>query len=183
METLDTTVDWINSYYLFVRNNLLQINPDRQFGGIIQAQSWPPKSAKFETFYLMTGEQNPTPNVGSWYSPAYTEGIQWIWQIQGTDSETVFAANRSDRYSKFRLMCQELLTASYPGYCENMQWVAQAPTPGAAPVSVGTPFQPKQMLWFFKPPRFIDSFSSGDGGILKAAAIVDVTSFSSALEI
>jgi hypothetical protein len=167
-------VDWSDGHYQYVKQRVLAINPDRVFSGIVQARSWPIEQATPESFYLLLGNNAPLKGDNPWSAKAYSEKVQWAWQILGTDiASNAIQRNRGDRYRTNFTMCQELLQGMFPGYCEKLQYSLEEVN--GSPVLVGTSYVPKEMLWF-RPPVYTDRFERSSG-ILFGYAASEITGF------
>jgi hypothetical protein len=168
-------VDWSDSIYQYVKQRILAINPQREFGGIVEARDWPLKEPKLEAFYLITTTLDPNrgqgPGTNSWSSPLYGERIQWAWSIIGTDiAPDALATNRGDRYRTHFSMIQEILHGNYPGYCEKKQYSI------VNGVLASISYMPKEFIWFTK-PQFSDRIERSTG-ILFGSAISTISGFS-----
>lgn len=178
-----TMVDWIDSYYQYVRSRVVGTldspgcNPNRVFGGIVQTRAWPFKDVRYEAFYLLLGSTDPVQGI-SWASPGYTNTVRWVWQIRGTDLESnVIGLNRSDRFSTHYKMCQEMLYGCFPGFCDKQTWAVELVN--NLPVLESIPYDPSEQIWFPK-PRFSDQYDATNG-ILTGGALTAVSSFSPSL--
>jgi hypothetical protein len=176
----NTMADWSDSLYFYVRSRIIAINANRKFGGIISALDWPLKEAQIGSFYMMATTLEPvrTSSYGgnSWSGPMYTERIQWVWQLIGTDiQQGNRMANRGDRYRLHYQMIQELLSGIYPGYCEIKQFAASDNTQLPEPVS----YSPKEFIRMSK-PSFGERIDTSTG-ILFGSATMQLSSFSPAI--
>ena len=136
-------VDGIDSYYQYVKGRINAFTtrtvPDITNGvvaGMLNAQDWPPKSIKFDAFYLLVGTDSPIGRQG--YSaavPIKFHNVQWAWINHGTDLvQGIRQANRGDKYRTMQIMKGELTNGHYPGFCEKFTWALNAagvwsPTP------------------------------------------------------
>lgn len=169
-----TMVDWADSHYQYVKKRVLAINPTRVFSGIVQARSWPLEQAVPESFYLLLGNNAPLRGENSWSGPAYSEKIQWAWQIIGTDIlSNSQMRNRGDRYRTNFTMVQELLQGMAFGFCEKQQYSISEVN--GSPVLVATSYMPKESIWW-KQPVFTDRFER-ISGILFGYAASEVTGY------
>jgi hypothetical protein len=170
-----TMADWTDSLYQYVKKRIHAVNPNRKFGGIVEAIDWPLKKAQLEAFYFIktTADPNRGQGVGtnSWFSPLYGMRVQWAWQIIGDNIQPqAQEANRKDRYRINATMQQELLTGMFPGFCEKQNWNIQPDGSVTA-----TSYIPTEMIWFSK-PNFGDRIDRGSGILFSSAASI-VTSF------
>lgn len=175
MSPTSSMVDWSDSLYQYVRARILKVNPQRKFGGIVEARDWPLKEPKQDAFYLLTTTLSPNrgqgPGSNSWTAPLYGEQIQWAWCVIGNDiAPDALASNRGDRYRKNFSMIQELLQGHFPGFCEKLQYSMDGTT------LVATSYAPKEFIWFTK-PAFSDRIERSSGILFGSASSV-ITGFS-----
>jgi hypothetical protein len=189
LEVQSTTfADWLNSHYFYVKNGILQgsvgraaINPERAFGGIVQARAWPPVHVSFNTFYLIANDGSPLSMSGenSWFAPGYSLRFAWGWMIQGDQTKTAIGASGGDRYQIHNQMRQELLFGMYAGFCEKVQYSVR-PDGIGNPVLTSTSFVPKEMVWW-KKPSFSDKYDTATG-ILTGSGMSEAYGFSGNLD-
>lgn len=169
-----TMIDWSDSHYNYVLQRILAVNPTRKFSGIVQARSWPIEKADPESFYLLLGNNAPLKGKIPISAPAYSEKVQWAWQIIGNDiPANALQRNRGDRYRTNFTMAQELVHGMWPFFCEKLQFAIS--DVAGSPVLTATSYVPKEMLWF-KEPVFTDRFDKSSG-ILFGYGASEVTGF------
>ena len=172
---IPTLVDTIDSFYQWVKANVLAQNPQRQFGGIVEARDWPPKNILPATPYLATLRDIPTRTKQSFYQPLVSELVEWRWALVGDNiPANAQAANRGDKYRINVLVMQELLSAHNPGYCPKSQYTVTNDV-NNEPVLVATPYSPQDSLWWTIPEftRKVDRQT----GMIYTAGQVQVTSY------
>jgi len=120
--------DAIYSHYNWVKARIKIKNPDRKVAGLLNAQDWPEKPFKYDTFFLLdlndvsVGRQGFSPS-----NPIKLRQVQWTWINSGTDlKQGERKPNRGDRFNLMLTMQEELLYALYPGYCEKLTWSLNA---------------------------------------------------------
>lgn len=129
--------DAVWSYYEYVKprilsyvsdptNNVENISDISKIGvaGVLNAQDWPPKQVKFNTFYLLTLDDVPIGRQGySQQTPMLFHQIQWTWVVKGTDTvQGIRQANRGDRWVISETMKGALLYGCVPGYTTKLTW-------------------------------------------------------------
>lgn len=183
MSTLPATplfIDGIDSYYFYVKNRILQINPARVFGGIVQARDWPMKEAQLEVPYLLLQREDPKPfgRSVSWFRPMESMQVRWAWMIQGDNIQAnAQSTNRGNKYRINGQMIQELLNGSYPGFCKKYQYSAVDDGTGKAE-KIAVAYDPTEFVkWSM--PRFSDTIDSVSG-ILYCTGIVGIHDFAPA---
>src|SRR4029077_9669131 len=109
----------IDSYFQYVNNRMVTINPNRNVVGISDAMDWPPKTVILEAFYLLSmGQKTAKDTFWSPTVPVITDLLQWTWLIAGTDlTKGTVGRSRGDRYRTDITMRTELRQASYPWWC------------------------------------------------------------------
>ena len=157
-------IDTIDSYYQWIKSQILLITPTRKFGGITEARDWPPKAIEDSALYLVVLKDSPTRSPHqSFYQPLMSDLVAWRWAVQGDNIPlNAQAANRGDRYRKNVQIIQELLSASNPGYCPKNQYSVRADA-NNIPQLVSTPYtNPPDYLWWTIPEitRKLDRNSS-----------------------
>jgi hypothetical protein len=165
--------DALDSYYQYVKARILAVNQDRIVGGMLDAQDWPSKPFKLDTFYLLTlHEEPPGKEFYSQYAPPIFHSVQWVWVNKGMDlNPGERKANRGDRYRTNEQMKGELLIGAVPGYAEKFSWALDANGNW-----VSTPLDPPEVITW-KPLEFHKK-SDKDSGIIYGAAatrIFDMT--------
>jgi hypothetical protein len=152
--------DAIDSFYRFVKANVIAINADRIFVGIMNAQDWPPKNLTLEAYYLLVLGEEPIGKQGySQAVPIKFHLVQWVWLIKGSDlQQGTRAAFRGDRYRTMQSMKDEMTQGMYPGYSPKLTW-ALNPATGAV---VGTPFTPPLTI-AWPPVTFHEKFDKESG--------------------
>ena len=146
-------IDAVDSYYQWIKSQVLLINPNRKFGGIVEARDWPPKEIDDSALYLTILKDVPTRSPHqSFYAPLVSDVVAWRWAVQGNNiPQASQQANRGDRYRKNVQIIQEILSASNPGYCAKNQYSVQADV-NNNPVLVATPYSnPPDYLWWTIP--------------------------------
>jgi hypothetical protein len=174
-------VDTLDSYYQYVKNRVLQVNPDRVFGGIAQARDWPMKEALLDTPYLLDLSDTAVPfgKSVSNYQPSILYRVQWAWLVQGDNiQQNTQAANRGDKYRINMKMKQEIITGHYPGFCEKMQYFVTDDGSGN-PVLSFMEYNPPEFIRFSQ-PRFSDK-QDQNSGILFCSGAVSVSAFAPAI--
>jgi hypothetical protein len=121
-------LDAQDSFYQFVKARIQAYNTNRIVAGVLNAQDWPPKNVKLESFYLLIIGEEPVGKQG--FSPAVPikfHLVQWTWIIKGQDlQQGERAANRGGRYRTMQMMKWELTQGMYPNYAEKQTWSLNA---------------------------------------------------------
>lgn len=174
-------VDTLDSYYYYVKNRVLQVNPSRNFGGIVQARDWPMKEAKLDTPYLLDSMDSLVPfgKSVSQYQPNVNYRVQWVWMIQGDNiPQNAQAANRGNKYRVNMQMKQEVIVGCFPGFCEKLQYSVQDDGTGQAEQAF-MEYNPPEFIRFSQ-PRFVDKIDR-TSGILFCSGAVGVSAFAPAI--
>lgn len=121
------------------------INPDRKFGGVMDAQEWPTADVDMEALYLLTLGETPLGRQAfSASSPIYVFTAQWTWLIAGNDlDQGVEGRNRGDRYRIDAAIKDELRRSSFPFAAEK-----KVTTVDSNNLVVRTPFDPKEYIYW-----------------------------------
>lgn len=116
--------DAIDSLYIYTRDRIQSLNPDRVVAGLLAAQDWPSKNVKFNAFYLLDiGETSIGKQGYSASTPIKFHQVQWVWITQGTDLvQGIRQANRGDRYRVMQQMKEELVNGLFPGFTQKFSW-------------------------------------------------------------
>jgi hypothetical protein len=174
--TVQYLADAIDTFYAFVRANVLALNSKRVFGGIVQARDWPPKNIVDQSVYLCQMMDAPTrTRHQSFYAPLMTYTLEWRWAIIGTNvPANAQAANRGDKYRINMAIEKELLSAHNPGYTLKNQYSVGSDVDNDA-IQVVVPYNPPEPLWWgipgFSPKQDRTS------GMLYTAGRVEVSSY------
>jgi len=114
-------IEGIDSHYEAVKARILAVNPNRQLGGVMESQNWPPENVQFDTFYMLNLGLTPTEGTAS--APIVSHVIQWVWINQGTDLQLgLKGKNRGDRYRTAFQMKEEMLQGLYPYLTQKLSW-------------------------------------------------------------
>jgi hypothetical protein len=150
------------SYVTNPANNAEKIKAisEIQVAGVFNAQDWPPKQIKFNTFYLLTLDDAPIGKQGySQYSPMLFHQVQWTWVVKGTDlTQGIRQANRGDRWVITETMKGALLSALSPGYTTKLTWALNN-----AGVFVGSPTSTPNEPITWPPVSFHTRFDKASG--------------------
>jgi hypothetical protein len=169
----NTLVDYILSHWNYVQQRIAVLNPNRLFGGIVEARDWPFKLATLNAFYMETGMVRTSPRVQSWQGPCLTCAVRWEWCIPGTDTtQGTASANRYDRFQQNQTMQTELLNGLFPGFCPKSKFSVTDNGQGS-PLIIASVFA--ESLWWTK-PNFAEKIDSTTG-VLFGFASVNVSSF------
>jgi len=116
-------IEALDSHYLFVKNRIQTLNPQRKLGGIMDAMDWPTQVVDFETIYCLTLGEVPIDKVGASAAiPILHHTVQWTWLILGTNPQAgLQIRSRGDRYRKHYQIVKEILNGTYPRFCEKLQ--------------------------------------------------------------
>jgi hypothetical protein len=152
-------LDALDTYYQWVKARIVTFNSARVVSGMLNAQDWPPKFVKLNSFYLLVLGEEPVGKSG--FSPAVPikfHLVQWTWIIKGSDLQPgERLANRGDRYRIMQAMKWELTQGMFPNYCPKMTWNINAQ--GSF---VGIPFVPALAITW-TPVSFHERFDKDSG--------------------
>jgi len=176
--------DMIDTYYEYVKGRIVNgdpagsglppINPERQFGGIIQAEAWPPTDIILGGLYLTILQMTPNIRFGTRGNPYYTVVSQWLWANQGTDlTATQQGANRGNRFPDDVAIRNELLQANFPLFTA-LNSISVDPVSGDI---IMTPYSPTQVCRWTALAFGPKTSGTDDSGVLYGAAAVDVSTF------
>jgi hypothetical protein len=109
----------LDSFYLYISQQIATLDPTQQMGGIIQARDWPQTPPLEGALYLLVLGGVPVENGASTQSQnMYEFTCQWTWYFQGSDiAGYQQASNRGDRYRRSMQVVNLLRNAHYPGFC------------------------------------------------------------------
>lgn len=170
-------IDAVDSYWRHAVERMQTINPSRQMLGVMDAQDWPPKEVRFESFYLLVlGEPPLGRSFASAAIPVVSHELQWVWMILGTDlTRGKVGRGRGDRYRTDMEMKSELLNANFPMFAEKKEWSISGGSAAAIQLT-GTPVTPSESIWW-SPLVFTRRTDQESGSIYGAASVslVDMT--------
>jgi hypothetical protein len=173
IDAIDTYYDYVVTRILKGGNGVAALNPDRAFGDIIQAESWPLAESVDSAFYLTIIDQMPDTKFGTLGNQYYRSILQWKWLTSGNNLQPGQTGNnRGDRYRADQAMREELRQANFPQFCPLISLALD----GSGNLT-RTPYNPIQTcrwtaLKFGPRPSGTD-----DSGVLYGAAAVDVHAF------
>jgi hypothetical protein len=109
--TIDTTRSIYNGA------TLAPINANRQFGGFVAAEEWPPKDVSAGKLYLVEIGKQPM-RQGTPANPLYRFLLQWCWVEQGVDlpENATEGLNRGNRRTLDSSVEDELIAAHFPQF-------------------------------------------------------------------
>lgn len=168
----------VDSYFEYVRNRMLTVNPARKVVGVSDAMDWPSDVAIMNAFYLLTMGEKPITGKSFWSAavPVVVHSLQWVWLIQGSDlTEGKVGRSRADRYRTNMTMRQELLKANYAWWGEKSNFSVIENTP-SGPALQSTPMDPVENVWW-TPLTFLNRLDRESGVIYGAAStqLTDMT--------
>lgn len=167
-----------DSYYSYVKARIQAVNSARLFGGISQANDWPPNKATTDALYLLLLNTQPIAGIHNFSGPFYMYSAQWIWLTIGTDIQPgTVGNNRGDRYRIEQEIMQELIYGSFPGFAEKLSYTLA--NVGGNPVLTGTSFSPQENIWWGL-PKFAPK-PDKRSGVLYSAASVDIYTITPAI--
>jgi hypothetical protein len=113
-------IEAIDTHYVAVKKRILQLNPDRQILGVMDAQDWPEQKVVNEALYLVTlGESPLGKSADSAAIPVVVHTVQWTWMIFGTDVQAgINLRSRGDKYRKHYQIIKELEYGLFPRYTQ-----------------------------------------------------------------
>lgn len=151
--------DAIDSHYVWVKERIKLLNPNRVIAGLLNAQDWPLKPFKNDAFYLLIlGEESVGKQGFSPSTPIKLHSLQWVWINVGTDLKPgERKANRGDRYSVMQQMKGELLNGLYPGYSEKKSWAVNG-----TGIWTGTSLDPQEFITW-TPVEFHEKWDKDSG--------------------
>lgn len=168
------------SFYEYVKPRLLSYianpanNPTSVSGvssitvsGILNAQDWPSKTIKFDSFYLLVLGEEPIGKQGySQYSPMVFHQLQWVWIDKGSDTVAgQRQANRGDRFVLAQVMKGALLYGHAPGYAPKLTWAL------VNGVFTGSPTSTPNEAITWNPLTFREKYDKASGLIYGAAQV------------
>jgi hypothetical protein len=158
-----------DSYFNYVADRILTINPARVIGGVVDAESWPLAEVTSEAFYLLVLQSNQAIGPGDQMSqsqPLIGVNMQWVWIVLGDAlASGQVGTNRGDKGRINATMHDELRQAHFPGFCEKKAYSIVNNTLTA------TAYTPPQQIWWSS-LRYPDKLDQKSGVIYGAAASV-----------
>lgn len=170
-----------DSHFRYVYSRMQTINPARQVLGVMEAQDWPPKQVRFESFYLLIlAEITASESFASATVPVIQFVMQWVWMVAGTDLQTgLVGRSRGDRYRTDATMKGELRRALYPGYGEKFDWSLTGNSITSLQLQ-STPLNPPEFMWWDRRPKVVTRTDKASG-IIYSSADVTMTDMTEAI--
>lgn len=166
---LSATVD---SYYAYVVGQMAKYAAGQKFGGLIDARDWPQSKPMFGALYLLYLSSTPM-RQSTESQVLYDHLCQWTWIVVGTDlTGTNMGQNRGDRRRQNMVIEQNLRQASYPGFCQKLNYGV----PAASGAMVGVPFDSNDRVWWTK-PQMMPRQDNDKTGLIYGAATVRVSAW------
>lgn len=165
----------IDSYYKYIKNNVLSLNPSRKCLGFMDAQDWPNEQIVLEALYLLiVGPGTPIGKQGySPSSPILTYVLQWVWAIVGSDLQgNVKGRNRGERVRTDMAIREELRQAHIPGFTEK-KFITEDLSVDPPVVKFNSYSPPDYIRWT---PVEYKKNSDKDSGVIYGSASVNLTS-------
>ena len=187
-------IDTVDTYALYIEQQVQKINPARVFAGVVNAQGWPLPVIQFNALYLLVlGEQqkksNPRSGMPSTLATTlFMYDVQWVWNVLGSvetsASSQVCANSQADAYRTNAAIQEELRQAHYPQFCnKNIIGINYATTPPSASVQLAPPSAnaptydvPEQVRW--GEINFRVRLTPNEGGVTYGSASVQLQSYS-----
>lgn len=169
----------LDSYFSHVKRQMATLNAQvtingnlvsQPFGGVTNARDWPQTPPIEGALYLLF--LSAVPRGGSQAQREYEYFCQWVWIIIGKDiGAAAQAANRGDKYRQGLVIQDNLRQANYPGYCQKMDYTADAQgnVSSAASASLYPVSSVESIHW--TPLRFIPKTDEKSGLVYGAAAV------------
>jgi hypothetical protein len=158
--------DVIDSYYLFVQQQMAAIGAQayvngvtvpQPFAGVVFARDWPLTEIAESALHLVIISANAV--GGSVNQTIYEFVCQWNWLLIGTNlTYGQVGANRGDRYRTNLQIMNNLRQAHYPGFCQkqsitgvnqNTQALTQTPSSSTVPYA-SNPYNTVESIWWTK---------------------------------
>lgn len=166
-------LDAIDTFWEYTSGRMATINPNRKMIGVADAMDWPPKSILFEGFYLLVLGEKPVLSREAWSAstPIVVHTCQFSWIIAGQDlTQGVVGRSRGSKYRTNMTMREEILKATYPGFCQKQSWAVLGNSPSGLMLQ-GTP---KQEYITWGPLTFLNR-QDKSSGVIYGAATVEIT--------
>lgn len=165
-----TSVDTLDTHWLYVSQRIQAQFPTIQFGGIVEARDWPFQQAIDQALYLVTGDARTGKNVNSWQGSLLTYSARWSWPILGTNlPQGVQAANRGDRYRIAAMFRSAIQYGLYPGFTQKQQYGVVDNGAGVPVIAVTTPYAYENVWW--SKADFAEKIDTTTGIIYGVAAV------------
>lgn len=117
-------IEPLDSYYLYVKQQMATIDPNQKFGPVIMSRDWPQTPVMDSALYLLLVDMMPIAPS----SPAvmlYSYDVQWIWLLIGEDiQKNERKQNRGDRYREYMKIVNNLRDACFPGFCPKLSYTS-----------------------------------------------------------
>lgn len=148
-----TSVDALDSHYVYVMQRILAQFPAQPIGGIVEARDWPFQEAVDQALYFLTGVPEKTSRaVNSRQSAMVTYSARWVWMDIGSNlQQGQQASNRGDKYRTTATVRSVISYGLYPGFCTKNQYNIQDNGSGVAQLVTTTPWTGIENVWWSKP--------------------------------
>src|SRR5215471_4434516 len=166
-------IEAVDTYYLYVKNQMKLIDPEQKFGPIIASRDWPQTPPKDSTLYLLFLNTLPV-SPGTPTVIQYAHQVQWVWLVMGDDiSPQERKQNRGDRYRSSLQMQKNLRDANYPGFCPKKRIASDnngvITASGYTDPAVGGA---ESIFWMT--PKFLPRYDAERSGLLYGIAATEI---------
>jgi hypothetical protein len=174
-------IEAIDSYFLYVKQQMSIVDSAQQFGGVVNAHDWPQMEPADGTLYLLYMNSFAM-DEGTEAQNKFQHMCQWVWVLVGDDiAEDQQAMNRGSRWRQHMQIQHNLRQANFPSFCAKKQYTADAQTG----VVTGTPYTQAiyggaESVWWSM-LRFMPRFDQMKSGLVYGAASVTLYSYDDVL--
>lgn len=165
-----TSVDALDTHWVYVTTRILQLNPGAVIGSIVSATNWPLQKPTDQAIYLITGNAKPSKSVNSRQSALMTYDARWCWFSIGTDlTQGEQAASRGDRYRLAAAWRSTMEFGLFPGFTQKQQYAIQDNGSGQPILVITTPYIHEDVWW--SKPSFAEKTDQQTGMTFSYAAV------------
>lgn len=118
-------IDAVDSYFMYVSQQIKTIDLSQTVAGLINARDWPQTPLLDGALYCLY--LRAVPIGGTEQQTLFQFFLQWNWIILGTDIQAKQQAqNRGDRYRRSLKIQSTLRSANYPSFTQKMSYSVDA---------------------------------------------------------
>jgi hypothetical protein len=168
-------IDAIDTYFLYVAQQLAILDSTQVLCGTVNARDWPLTPPNTDGgLYLLFLRAVP---VGGTDSQTLWEYFcQWSWILLGTDIQsTQISENRGDVYRRDMAIANNVRQASFPGYCIKKSVAANSEGTLTVTPYTGAAVYGAESVWWTRPR--ISPRRDPNSGVLYGTAVLELYAF------
>lgn len=171
-------IDAIDSYYIYISQQMAIVAPSQKLCGFISARDWPltpPDTTGGLYLLYLRSIQLPK---GTESQNLFQYFMQWVWIVIGTDIQAnQQAENRGDRFRSSMNVESNLRQAHYPGFTQKKAFsvATQGALSSTGVQSVYPPSSIEMVTW--TRPKFMPRQDNAKSGLIYGAAAVELFAY------